>query len=1049
VALIDFRLVVSPSPIGDSSQDVTRDLQTYSGQSLLSLMAGSGLEINKNCFVFIDGIRCQGHEVLTDGSTLLVRQKANEAITAAQVVAAIYSAIISYAISYAIGYLIKEFSGGGNDGNRARTTRKDTEGYGISGGTNQYRLMQPMPIVFGTHRVYPDFSQPWYVDYLTDAEPALVDPGDGKVYLNETSTPLYFDDPNQGPVLPLNPLGGWSLLAPYGSIIDPAGAPDPASSVLQTTWGGGIFQGNPSPGQYIYYGDNISSTYVDINGVTQTLPHRYITRVQLSSANFLDPFQNGYTYFSSSEIFGVLPYSALSPINYINIGYFNGASTTTGYVYAYGTKLDRSSQRLTAVYNFGFGDFRYSDFRIGQTKADDFQRLKIDEATQTPTSVYILQRFYAPNFGPSGTFDRYPTGVETVEGAKLQQYPDIEDFGNITRQSTVKDCRRIEWDIAGRLAKIDNGQSVNLLANFAFEYKQISSPVWIQISGGVYPVTNGQVFQQVRQTIGVDVPAGLYEARARKTTPDVTDSAEVCDINLERIKFFETDKIEAYQAQNLVGVQIIASSQINGALDRFSALVSAWTWKWVGGSVWDESYPSGGSPSWEWLPTSNPAMWYLNVLLGAYFNSAAYSGSTPGYRVGPHSSNKKLIYGYGMDFEAIDFEQIVRWSNYCDSNNLMLNAVLESPKNNMDLLIDIARVGRASPGWNFGKRSIVFFDKNDPVTSAYGMGNILAGSFNVSYKSIKSTDEIVLNFLDADDFYSTKQVRAKVPGAIGDTEVSTVTLWGVTSKSQAQREANLIAADQRFHSRTVSFSADIESTTLRRGDVIRNAHDLTSWAASGRVKDFSVALNGYTTIELDCAPEVAGQYLLIAPDGTTSLSSSLIVGQSFGSHYRADGSINQASAYPDSFPEDFRWHCGPGGGKKLRVLSVKPTSDKQVSITCTDEDARYYENELSPGFLPLYPEFNRPVIVKAEQIGVSKRDDGFYWLDFELIETPSAKLSIVYTVSGVPQAAVTAISGGQYRLDAKPSGTTVVVIIVPIEHVSNQSQSSSISFVYP
>jgi predicted phage tail protein len=119
------------------------------------------------------------------------------------------------------------------------------------------------------------------------------------------------------------------------------------------------------------------------------------------------------------------------------------------------------------------------------------------------------------------------------------------------------------------------------------------------------------------------------------------------------------------------------------------------------------------------------------------------------------------------------------------------------------------------------------------------MGNIVAGSFEVTYQIERRVDEFVASYNDENDFYISRQVRAVVPGVVNPVNSSSIQFFGITSEEQAQREVNLRAADIRYHVRKISFDTSLEGMVPQRGDVVLLAHDLTAWAFSGRLQDIS------------------------------------------------------------------------------------------------------------------------------------------------------------------------------------------------------------------
>jgi hypothetical protein len=184
----------------------------------------------------------------------------------------------------------------------------------------------------------------------------------------------------------------------------------------------------------------------------------------------------------------------------------------------------------------------------------------------------------------------------------------------------------------------------------------------------------------------------------------------------------------------------------------------------------------------------------------------------------------------------------------------------------------------------------------------------------------------------------------------------TLELFGCTDKDLAGREANLIAAAQKYRRRFVSFETDFEGMVANRGEVVLVSHDLfamqqaSSWGHSGRL------VAGTTTqLVLDrTVPGVASttQYVGVRfPDNTfhvapvtpfTGESATLALAAPLPSAPDGD---------PDNPVVDYLWFYGldaAGPAKRMKVDSVDVLSERAVRLTCVDETAVYYDHETAP-----------------------------------------------------------------------------------------------------
>ena len=306
-----------------------------------------------------------------------------------------------------------------------------------------------------------------------------------------------------------------------------------------------------------------------------------------------------------------------------------------------------------------------------------------------------------------------------------------------------------------------------------------------------------------RLTLALDVPAGVYDVRVRRVTADSTSEREVSQTALSQIRCYQRDGT-SYAGQQRVALRIKASGQLNGTVQQFSCIASASALVWTGSA-------------WAWQPTSNPAWWYLYVALG-WRDSAG-----------------RRIYGAGLAWERIDIETIKAWAAFCDAAGLRFDAIVDQSMTCAELLMTIARAGRATPTWQAGVLGAIWDAPAQPAVAIVGMGQIIAGSFRVEYAGGELADEIACEYVDAGANWQQQTVRALMPGVTSPRRSSTVQLVGITSREQAQREANLLAAAQYYRRRTVTWDADLEGMVYQRGDVVQLSHDLTQWGYSGRV----------------------------------------------------------------------------------------------------------------------------------------------------------------------------------------------------------------------
>lgn len=441
---------------------------------------------------------------------------------------------------------------------------------------------------------------------------------------------------------------------------------------------------------------------------------------------------------------------------------------------------------------------------------------------------------------------------------------------------------------------------------------------WVPVGTDPYPGNNyssstglvslsGASTKPQRRTVSREVTSGQYDVRVRRLSADETDSRASSTVEWTAMRSYQ-EGVADYSNQTVIGVKIKATAQLNGVIEQLSALGTNFTW------VWDGS-------SWIWAATTNPAWWYLNMARG--FRDA--SG--------------RLLYGGGLSDDRIDIEGIKAWAVFCDANALSFSCVFDTSQTLADALSTIARCGFATYSWASGKLGVVWDAPNQAPVMAFGMSNIIKGSFEVSYITSSLSDEIVVNFTNRNRNWESDQVRVTVPGTTGTpVRPSTVDLQGCTTNAHAGKFANALAAQQVYRRRSIVWEADYEGTVCQRGDVVILSHDLTQWGYSGRL----VGVSGNTiTLSRAVPRNGATEYLMVEyPDGTL-VTSSVSAGTDDTDTLTLAVPVTMQEGYA---PVDHKWFFSPlpTPGKKVKITAAKPLSTSRIRLTATDEYPEYY-----------------------------------------------------------------------------------------------------------
>jgi len=949
----------------------------------------------------------------------------------AALIAAVVTIAVNVAISLAISALINSLTkkdGASSGGN------KDTSpaGYGIEGGSNTARAYEPLALVLGEHRLFPDYASRPFTEFVLDPTTAT------EVINNDVTT---VDVP----------------VPPFGfDVTETGGNNGTPITKTRKVWAPWVLTGTVTQevGKTVieYYADTAARSYIrpDSFGLLQggavTMPHtfaiRYIEKQIGTPGQPETPEKAEVTTWEETE--KPAESQTWHPLN---------SSTTLPVIQRYGYTAIYNTERLASIFNFGFGDLDVSDLRIGASVLANFSGVTRNDSEVPPGdgSRTVLTGYTTKDWADT----TYPGNVQSVDGAKLEQSPETLNGGWIERNGSEA-CRRVQIDIAGRLFKQVSGGVVGATCTMEAEYQAVDSDAWVAFPFSPWTIFSG-ASTPVRNTYGLHLEVKMIKVRVRRTTPDSTDASVISELEWSRLKFFR-DGDALYPAQHRMGLLIKATGQLNGRIERLSCMVRAKHWQWAAGAHWEPgAYPGVVSGAWTWGETVNPAWLFLYYARGGFLNPTAAPSHLghAGWLDQPAVGNGERLFGAGLINERIDYAVIVAWGHFCDAAGLSCRMAIMSQRSAGEVLDDIAAAGRATKTWATGKLGVVWEAPGQPVVAAFGMSNIVAGTFGVSYSTDTSVDEFALNYTRTDADFEADTVYAAVPGMRLPVNQRTEQAVYSMPRVQAQRLVNLLAASRHYHRRTIKWEASLLGLAVQRGDIVHLANDLTRWAASGRLVGL-VAEGGQVqqvtlSAEVD-NPSSAGAFFLwiCEPGGdyqsvlctapTTRTRTLKVLG--YWSAIDAPGwlgagadSHNILSRWPDSGPEDWTFLAGPTAtpGKRVRIINMEPTNARQVRITARDEEPAYYPLEWSL-INPPEPAIGEQPVARAYNLSATARAEGGIQLAWELEGAHGADVTVNIAAPGQQsmQQGILTVAGNQLLIPSYGPGTVISASITPI-----------------
>ena len=543
---------------------------------------------------------------------------------------------------------------------------------------------------------------------------------------------------------------------------------------------------------------------------------------------------------------------------------------------------------LHQIFNFGLGALEIDGLRIGETPLEAYDEVETEWGDA------------------QGRIALVAGNVESAAGAALEDTAFVE-------RTAAAGTHRIGLDLTGRLFRVASDgaiarQSVTL---------QIE---WEPAGGGPVErrsVTLSHASQTpYRRTLAYDLgSARAWTVRVRRTGAPSAETRVYDEIAWAALRAYRTDTAD-YAGQTRLGLRIRASGQLSGRLDRLSAMVRRRVPTWDG-ARWTAPMPSS-NPAWIFR-------WYAR-----------------GLRV-----RGRLVAGVGLADARIDEDSIKAWGAWCEAEGLGCNHVLDRATSHAEVLALIAQCGRASPTWQTGRLGAVWEEAGRPATALVAPGNIVAGSFAVDYAVGRAADEIAVRYVEPDLDWQYNTLRRLAPGVKGPpSSTATLTLHGVTSRTQAAVECNLQAARQRYHRRRFAWEMAAEGLSLARGDVVHIAHSLIDGGRAGRLAG-GTADRVVLDRAVDLGAPSGATMLLRLPDGTLHETA---VSAPPGARGEAAEAVLAAPlpAAPDAdgaAPLDTLWRLYDSDAPpvRARIVAVEPASDRRVRFAAIDEVAAYYD----------------------------------------------------------------------------------------------------------
>lgn len=557
------------------------------------------------------------------------------------------------------------------------------------------------------------------------------------------------------------------------------------------------------------------------------------------------------------------------------------------------TEVAANNQYLRFVVIWGYGPVSVSQIKIGNTPIADYEDVETEH-----------------DFDGSATeLDLYPADASQEDLSLLltTTYDERRTAANTTEIG-------VTITFASGLYSINKkGKRVNASATIKGQYKLASSGTWTDWFETTYTDDTAQPKRVAKRVRGLT--QGEYDVRIKRTSAEqgLTNDKIVDRAFWTDLSSFNT-RAEPVKLSGIAksAFRIKATDQLNGVVDQLNAVVSLKIPTW-NGSAWTTATSV----------TSNPAAIFRYVLKGA--------------------PNKKPVAAAN-----INDADLGAWYEFCSTNGLAFDQVIDFQLSVRDLLQDVANAGKASPAYVDDKWTVIIEKPRTTVVQHFTPRNTRNFSGRIIYNEIP--DALRIRFFNKDRGYREDErvVYDDRFNANNATTFQVIDLPGQTDPDNVYKLGRHYIASARLRPEIFTFEVDIEHLVALRGDLCRLTHDVPGIGQmSGRVVSRST-----NTIVLDepVTREAGKTYTLRVRETTTGTSRALTVAAVSTTDTSSTVTVTSGGSNVD--PGDL-YQFGEQNIESLEVIisAIEYIDDLGAQVTCVPYSPAIYNSATS---IPAY-----------------------------------------------------------------------------------------------
>ncbi len=578
---------------------------------------------------------------------------------------------------------------------------------------------------------------------------------------------------------------------------------------------------------------------------------------------------------------------------------------------------EKDVQYLNVLFSGGYGPVdSIDDIRIGYTPIENFESVQIEKRLGTNDQEPIS---FFPNTVADQSID-----LDCKEGA------------SVIRSTDSDQCNAIELTFTwpgGIYSTNDKGNFANLTARFTIGIRKTGSrDAWLEQVCAVTAGTN----QTVRRSFKFEgLEAARYDVRVLPTTMPMTSRQNAMmrwstlSTYINSGQFVRPNKV-------LIGLRIKATNQLNGGIPNLN-----WRQKRMHVLVFNPrtrqyEEKSAQNPIWAAYDILHHCRKLKNITTGQF---EYVVDGCPADRFSKYFDEWQKAADYA--------DEMVDDGNGSTERRFQLDAFFDTKQKRYEAANKAAQVGHATivrHGVNLG----IVVDMPGTMKQIFGEGRTTASSVSGSFSSRdERARSVQITYNDEQrDFKNTeffvRSARYAENKNLQDNTAN-VTLFGVSRRSQAHREALYYLATNERQLQTIQLSADVNALVCEYGDIIGVAHTVPRLGLeSGRIvsvdgnkvkldKEVTLTASDVYSIIVQRSADDALVTRDVLPVSTDTTTDTITVSQSFGT----GDEVSQYDCYAVGIRDKVV--------KPFRVVKLEQDKDLKMTITATEYDEKIYE----------------------------------------------------------------------------------------------------------